>query len=440
MSLVNDMLNDLEARRGKEPAKPVDLDWMSGQGSIARKKSSHVVLIVALSALVIVAVFGSWLYLKAKQVAPVATSQPTAVSPSTMPLEVAAPATLDNIQWIRDGGVTVLKLRLSENKPYSLSRDEHLLRLRLFEVKSRATVDVLTPQPPVESVVMQMQDEDLVAIFSIKGDFSFSDRLSKTEANTIEIVLKSMAAQPEQNAIAMAPDRSSPKDPAGTSAVAPQASNKSKVVSSAPVTTQSAPTRSVPKSAQLTLSQRDLRLEKQARDLLRKGESYQAEKILQDFVEANSAAVRSAKLLISLWLSQNRFDPANDLIATTLGQYPEDVELRILRARSLLAEERVGDAVDWLMRQAPDMNTYPQYYELLGLAARRDQQYQLSEQAYRGLVATDPDRGDWLVGLAIALDAQARTTEARQAYQRALASAKLSGPLKQYAQQRLATN
>lgn len=437
MSLVNDMLNDLEARRGKEPARPLSLDWVSGQGSVAGRKSNQVTIIIVVAVVMIALVLGSWLYLQAKATSVVAAPVPKANQPSPIAaVESVEPATLKTIAWQQDGGLTVMKLALSDNKPYSISRDGHLLRLRFYDVKSQPGMPVVSPLAPVESVVMQAEGADLVAILSIKGDFSFSDRLSGADDNTVEVLLKSQQRR-EPAAVAKATAPAS-KQVASTAAAQSSPRNESTTVASRPAV--STTPKVAPKPVSLTLSQLDLRTEKQARDLLRKGESFQAQELLQQFVDANSGAIRSTRLLISLWMSQQRFEAANELLANALGQYPEDVDLRILRAQSLLAEQRVGDAVDWLMMQAPDMNTYPQYYELLALAARRDQQYQLSEQAYRGLVSTDPNRGDWLVGLGIALDAQARTTEARGVYQQALVSPRLSAALKQYAQQRLSAN
>ena len=89
------------------------------------------------------------------------------------------------------------------------------------------------------------------------------------------------------------------------------------------------------------------------------------------------------------------------------------------------------------MSEQPLLSGNSDYYELVGLAARKNQQLELSEQVYRGLLDYDASRGDWWMGLAIAIDQQANPA-AKQAYQQAINSQHLSVALRNYARQRLA--
>jgi MSHA biogenesis protein MshN len=98
---------------------------------------------------------------------------------------------------------------------------------------------------------------------------------------------------------------------------------------------------------------------------------------------------------------------------------------------------RAEKAIDLLMRDKPLVAENFSYYELLGLAARKNNQFTLSEQAYRGLLEANSARGDWWVGLAVALDAQGNMGGARSAYNNALKTVEISAPLRDYARQRL---
>lgn len=440
MSLVNDMLNDLEQRRDKAPPKALDLDWLAGQSSPKRSRRKITLLWPALVLVLLVAAIAIWMLVfnkaeRATVSAPGPAALPApATSTAAATTEAAAatePAAIETLQWSNDSVVTRLRIGLSAKRPYSISRQGNKLLLHFYDIDNQLAGSALLAEPPVRSVAIQRQGGDVVATLAIDGEYSFSDKLLSKDGTAIEISIRPAPASVTGAA--------KPVKAAEDTAV----NSQPRVAASRETTGRSVSTKAVassPQPVRLTLSQRDLRAEKQARDLLREGESYRAQSLLETFVDDNPGAPRSTRLLATLWLNQERFASADELLQSLVAQYPDDIEARILRARSLMAQDKNDQAVDWLMRMSPDVNLSPQYYEVLGLAARRNQQYGLSEQAYRGLIATDAARGDWLVGLGIALDAQARISDARDAYQRALATRRISAPLRDYAQRRLADN
>lgn len=430
------MLNDLEQRRSSEPARPVDLDWLTGQAEPQKKPTAKRWLPIGLLLLVVIAVTAAaWQLLWVEAKPPAA---PAPIAASEIKPEPVTPATLNAMQWTRQDSVTRARIQLSEGRAYSVQKQPPGLRLRFFGVQSGLNPARMSVEPPVESIAVQRAGEDLLVTLKISGEFSFSDRLPGTGGTEIELIIEPEMPAPVAATTAQAGDKIEPASSAADNKPAVKAASTATAPGKpAPVAAKKAVNS---KQAQLTPSQQDMQLADLARNLIRRGDSYRAEDLLQDFISRQPDAIRSGRLLASLWLSQQRYQAAESLLLELLAKYPGDIELRLQRGQLLLARGDAAAAVDWLMSASPNIDQYPQYYELLGLAARKNQQYALSEQTYRGLLATDERRGDWLVGLGIALDAQARTAEARQVYRQAVQARTISAALKQYAQQRLASN
>ena len=421
MSLVNDMLDDLEQRRNEQQSRPVDLSWLESASAPARRRSRRPLYVAGAGVAVLLLAGGLWWY----QAMPI---QPQPQQPAIKLIEEAAPITsarkslLTAMTWSQDQNVVHLQLAFSELKPYSVERNESGLALRFYSVDTNLNAAALKPLAPVREIAIVREGNDLLVNLSIAGDFSFSDQLPADDKKRVDILLQPIAAAV---AAVAAREHSEQRSPAATK---PQPETKKPQ----PVDVE----RPRPQP-QLTVSQRDMQTAKRAKTLLRDGDSYGAERMLQAFVSGQPQAMRSGRLLASLWLSQQRYDSAGELLASMLQREPANIELRQLKARLLMAQGQNAEAVDWLMMVKPPVQQHQEYYELLGFAARQNAQYPLSEQVYRGLIDSDNSRGDWWVGLGIALDAQAKNTAARSAYQQALALKNTSAPLRQYAKQRL---
>ena len=183
--------------------------------------------------------------------------------------------------------------------------------------------------------------------------------------------------------------------------------------------------------------QRDRSAFKKAEELIRDKQSAAAEQVLVNETTSNPQAVRSGTALASLLISQRRFEEAQELLVHLLRENPDSIELVKTQARLFLVTIKPRKAMDLLMKFSPPMSAHTDYYELLGLSARQEQQYELSVQAYKGLLRYNASRGDWWVGMAIALDMQGEIKAARSAYRSALRSKKIAPTLRDYAQQRL---
>ena len=278
--------------------------------------------------------------------------------------------------------------------------------------------DLKTLHPITELSVSQSA---LGAVLRLKidGDFSYSDKILPGPDYRFELRIQSLAEQHKESIAGKPPAENK------LTVVKPRVSRNE--AAKPPQAVVSPPT---PK-------QTEQQVVRNAKQLLRKGRPFEAEQLLMGFLKKQPQALNSAKMLMTLWLSQQRYEPLSPLLNRLRASHSNDVDLLVIQARLYLAKSQAGQAVDLLMTAQPDIGRHSDYYELLALAARKNQQYQLSEQAYRGLVDSDALRGDWWVGLGIALDAQGKLANARRAYKQGLKTKHISEPLRDYAQQRL---
>ncbi len=194
---------------------------------------------------------------------------------------------------------------------------------------------------------------------------------------------------------------------------------------------------SIKKAPLLSMQQQDVEISKQANSLLQQGLVAQAEAMLQNFLRSQPTAVSSGTLLTNIYLSQQNYISAEQQLRVLNADKSRSNDLKMLQARLWLLTGRAGKAIDLLMLDKPLIANNFSYYELLALAARKNNQFTLSEQTYRGLLGVENSRGDWWVGLAIALDAQGNMGGASSAYSNALKTSEISTALRDYARQRL---
>lgn len=374
MSLVNDMLNDLDERRSQQPQEEVDLQWLGG-GKPAKKDKRYGAVIIASLALAVSAVaLVGWLY------------QPSAALEQTASILKAEP--------LRAGAGS----NSGVNVPTAVPASTLVPR----------SIPTITP--------------------------SDSNAMAVKAKNVQEVELKAEAASPvlarPKPVIAKTDTKSGAKSAAPGSLATTSGSTKQRQ--------RTETNKPIKRTVALSAEQLDLKVSQGAESLLREGNVAQAQQTLSDFLQRQPLAKRSGEMLVSLLIAQNKQNQAQSLLTPLREAAPRDIGLLAVQARLYLLAGNTQRSVDLLMSEKPSIQGNLDYYELLALAARQNKQYLLSEQAYRGLVDFDARRGDWWVGLAIAMDAQGKIAQARSAYKRALKTNRVSKPLGDYARQRLA--
>ena len=133
---------------------------------------------------------------------------------------------------------------------------------------------------------------------------------------------------------------------------------------------------------------------------------------------------------ISLLLEQKRNDDAVRQLRLALGIDPRQPGLAMVLARLQL--ERGGPALDTLMTTLPYAGNSAEYQAFLAGVLQREQRHTEAAQHYREALKLAPNNGVWWMGLGISLQADMHLPEAREAYRRARASNGLTPELQAF--------
>jgi len=139
--------------------------------------------------------------------------------------------------------------------------------------------------------------------------------------------------------------------------------------------------------------------------------------------------------LVGLLIENKRPDDATRQLQLALTTDPRQPAMAMLLAR--LQIERGGSGVDVLLRTLPFVAGNANYRAFLAGALQRQQRHGEAAEQYGAALRTDPQNGVWLMGLGIALLADKRNEAARDAFQKAKASASLAPELQAFVERKL---
>lgn len=143
--------------------------------------------------------------------------------------------------------------------------------------------------------------------------------------------------------------------------------------------------------------------------------------------------------LAALLLEQGRVSEVEDIYAEGVRRAGDHVPFRKGYARLLIDRGAFGEACSVLLpAPRPALNEDPEYYALIAAAQQRLGQYADAAGTYRRMVEHFPEAGTWWMGLGIALESEGQRAEASAVYRQALATRDLRPELVQYVRQRLA--
>ncbi|ARU54814.1 TPR repeat protein [Oleiphilus messinensis] len=181
--------------------------------------------------------------------------------------------------------------------------------------------------------------------------------------------------------------------------------------------------------------ERDRDIANQGLELVKQGRQGEAVSALLEFISDAEYIAESGKLLAGMYLLQHEVDHALKLIAKL---DPEDPDVRLLHARALVQTGNASEALSILAGRIPPVEAHADYHALLAALYQQLNLHELAIQYYAQLVNVYPDSGDWWVGLGISLEAIGKRQSAVQAYRRATTQpVETKETLKQFALQRI---
>ena len=152
-------------------------------------------------------------------------------------------------------------------------------------------------------------------------------------------------------------------------------------------------------------------------------------------LDAQHAAARQT--LVEVLLESRRQDEALSRLQEGLGLDPNQPGLAMILARLQVEKGEIGPAVDTLRRTLPHAGDRPDYQAFLAALLQREGRHKDAIEHYGLALRKTPQNGVWWMGMGISLQAENRLPEARDAFGRAKASKTLSSELLAFVEQQL---
>jgi MSHA biogenesis protein MshN len=147
------------------------------------------------------------------------------------------------------------------------------------------------------------------------------------------------------------------------------------------------------------------------------------------------AAARQA--LVALLMGRGRAAEAQGVLRDGLAVLPEHTAWAMLLARLQVEGGDAAGAQATLDGALPYAKNRPDYHAFVGTVLQMQGRYKEAIAHYEIAVRLTPESGRWLTGLAISLEEEKRLPEARDAYQRALATNTLGTDLRAFVERKL---
>ncbi|MBX9753254.1 MAG: tetratricopeptide repeat protein [Pseudomonadaceae bacterium] len=459
MSLVNDLLRDLDARRAAPGEWPLRDALQSVNEEAAARRDKIEVLrrgsiwfgAVMLLAIMVGLMIGRVVNgdpespFATPAQAPAAVSQPAPVTP---PVVAAAAAPLPQLLDVlpqNDGQRLVLQLLLDSSVAYQRTEENGAVSLFLPGVQLRGEAHQGRVQGAGRSLSWRVEARGAgvqVLLVGLGDQLQVHDRLEAAGDRWLLWLEVPLQNAPAANAGAL------DEFPAASSAVAaepelpdwstrpvPAANSQAPVSAAAPVRPQpiaAAPTG--PPQVQITSHQPDAL--SQARQALLEQNYPRAIAQLEALHQRQASNSEIARLLAQAYLANGQPAQLLSWVPAQLQASPRDSELRMLLARAQLQTGAMPAAVATLQQNSPPLATDPGYHALLAASYQQTQQWQPSAALYQQLVNLRPSQATWQLGLAIALEQLERPSEAAKHYSLALEGQGLDASSRSFAAER----
>lgn len=171
---------------------------------------------------------------------------------------------------------------------------------------------------------------------------------------------------------------------------------------------------------------------------LGRGDESGAQRALEKALSFEPNHVRARETLSALLLNTGRVSEAGDSLREGLRLQPTSTPLAKLYARVLVNQGDNASAVVVLERAAPRVGDDADYYALLAALYRDVGKHAQAAQVYQEILKLHPGVAAWWMGLALAQDAMGASAESLEAYRRAQRAGGLRTEVLQYVQTRIA--
>jgi tetratricopeptide (TPR) repeat protein len=154
-----------------------------------------------------------------------------------------------------------------------------------------------------------------------------------------------------------------------------------------------------------------------AAELFKQNKAQQAYQGLYNFLATHEVDERSRAVLARQLLLEGRLAEAGDVLVGPIDTLSP--QLRQIKARWHIAQDESQLAIDVLTVQLPEISLYTDYYVLLASYYQRFGDLEKAYETYSLLIQFDDNIADWWAGLGIASDRLNQKQQAKYAYSQA---------------------
>lgn len=400
MSLVNDMLRDLDARRRESPSRAMGAEKLvpaseraTEKTKVPRSRIAAVVLAVVLAGL------ATFFYLTQSQ-SEGQISNSVQITPSARSEQesvVAASPELPEAELIEQAAAVAAQSVVQETTQ-TLSQLE--ARLQQLEAQNQALLE------------SQQREEAL--------DISYASTAAAEESvhNSISYVPAEDDAWIDQDWA------NAPALPAG-------------VFDTSASTTAGAANPMNRVQREMSLQDRDRQAVQYSLQQWSSGQRLAALQTLDLFAYENPEAHGARETLAKLLMQQGEPERAMQAVELGLSIAPNNNAYKKIKARLDIEQGRAAEALKLLSASPPTVEADTEFHDLMATAFLTTQQYDFASVTYQALLQQNSAEGRWWYGLAASYDARGRAQDAASAYERALQQINLSPSLRQASQARL---
>ncbi|MEH6358637.1 MAG: hypothetical protein V7745_06580 [Pseudomonadales bacterium] len=455
MSLINDMLRDLDKRKSTYPQHKNSTDGarITPVVSTRRGGTARILLwLIALAGLILLAVFVWQLYggfeqrlnerLGAiepeKAILVESNDSPERVLESTK-LSAAAQAGVTEIIAVSVSSIPQgarIEIILSGPVRHRVLRNGQQLIIDLPETKLTAALPNLTRHPLIRAADVLSHAGGSQLEVDVARSVSVQSSMLSTQQNSPQtLLIVELIAEAEE---VIASEVTLPGEDFSDDSMLSGAENDELTSEEiAAEISQDIKPSFEKNTRQLSVAERDQQTNRQAQQKMRAGQQALAQRLLSELLNDYPQAHQSRATLAALLLSQGATVEALRLLDNGLQLAPEQIAFVKLKARMLLSEQQTKAALTLLDSYQTQAGTDLVFLTLLATASQRDGQHQRSVALYQQLLARNNRQAQWWIGQAISLEALKQKPEALQSYLQARRLSDISPALKAYADERI---
>ncbi|MDK2847477.1 MAG: biosis protein MshN [Desulfuromonadales bacterium] len=461
MSLINQMLKDIEKRSSSQEAQ----NGVAPPGTVptASRRRRPKWWAGASVMLLVLAAFVWWRGFERTEstVASIETAKTVASPPAAQivssgtknqvpAIEEAPPVSIDNLRIDEHDHRLQIEVSFSRTPVYRLAVAEQGKQL-VVELPVKTRLSAALPDTSalalVRSVVSEKDGQGTRLVFSFNQACQYRE-LTLDASPGGEGRLLSFNVQPEPLAVAaivpeprpgtdaeksVRTEVSTDEVPSSPLAVADHQANVAPIPAHEPeaseMTRQKLP---------VTPRERAARYYREGFSALRQGNPRAAETDLRAALAIEPQHTDARDLLLRLLAQQGRDAERKALLAEAVRDVPQHLPYRLAYARLLIESGALTEAREILVgKPRPPVVEAQGLYAMLATVCQRLGRYDEAVQTYRQLLAVKPGKATWWLGLGIALEGALLKDQARQAYGQALARGGLSSGVQTYIRQRL---